>query len=404
MNLPLKGMRILTVESFGAGPYGSMFLADLGAEVIKIEDPLSGGDASRKVGPHFLGEEGDSHYFQTFNRNKKSLALNLKDAEGQEILHHLVGECDAVLNNLRGDLPEKLGLDYASLKKSNRKIVCAHLSAYGRDNERKFRPGYDYLMQAESGFMSVTGEPDGPPTRMGLSIVDFITGLTAATGLLAAIFGARESGEGCDVDTCLFDVALHQLSYPGNWYINEGTTTGRVPRSGHPSLAPVQLFKTSDGWIMVMCMKDKFWDILLSILDRKDLAEDKKFLTMKDRHANLASLTEVLDAEFSKATTAEWVGKLADSIPASPVYDIAEALDNPYLQSTGMVENIPHLAREDYRMLANPLKINGQRLPGKVCSSLGQDSVSVLQTLGYDNDRIGELQRKGVIAGGTDET
>ena len=400
MNLPLTGLRIITAESFGAGPYASMFLADLGAEVIKLEDPATGGDASRNVGPHFLGESNDSHYFQTFNRNKKSLAINLKDPDSKEILHKLVSSSDAVLNNLRGDLPEKLGLDYKSLKDANPRIVCAHLSAYGRDNERKARPGYDYLMQAEAGFMSVTGEPDGPPTRMGLSIVDFISGLTAAVGLLSSVMSARETGAGCDVDTCLFDVALHQLTYPAIWYLNEGTEVGRVSRSAHPSVAPVQLFKTADGWIMIMCMKDKFWESLLEVMGRQDLMDEPCFKTAKDRHGNIQKLTEVLDQEFSKSNTADWIEKLGDTIPAAPVNDIASALDNPYVLAKGMVENIPHPTRPDFRMLANPLLINGQRLPGQVCHALGEDTNSLLEGIGFDSDQIRSMEEKGLVKTG----
>jgi crotonobetainyl-CoA:carnitine CoA-transferase CaiB-like acyl-CoA transferase len=389
MSLPLAGVRIAVVESFGAGPYGSMFLADLGAEVIKLENPATGGDASRSVGPHFLGEKGDSHYFQTFNRNKKSVAVNLKNPAGQELLHKLVGRCDAILNNLRGDLPQKLGLDFASLKLANPSIVCVHLSAYGRENERKARPGYDYLMQAEAGFMSVTGEPGDPPSRMGLSIVDSISGLTGAVGLLAAVIGARESGRGCDVDSCLFDVALHQLSYPATWYLNEGTETKRMVRSAHPFIAPAQLFTTADGWIMIMCMKDKFWHNLLETMDRMDLATDPRFASAEGRRRNLPDLSAVLDQEFSTFTTANWVEKLATRLPAAPVYDIAEALENPFVEATGMLENISHPDRSDFRMLANPLRINGQRLPGKVCSKLGQDTASILEMLGIPAEQHG---------------
>ena len=243
--LPLQGLRILAVEQYGAGPYGSMHLADLGAEVIKIESP-PGGDVSRGTGPYFLGE-GDSLFFQTFNLNKRSLRLDLKAAEGREVFERLVGTADAVLNNLRGDQPVKLGLDYARLGKLNPKVVCAHLSAYGRDNERAAWPGYDYLMQAEAGFMALTGEPDAPPARFGLSMVDFMTGTTMSLGLLAAVIGAMRTGLGRDVDVSLFDVALHQLSYPASWYLNQQHETTRLPRSAHPSTVPCQVYKTADG-------------------------------------------------------------------------------------------------------------------------------------------------------------
>ena len=189
---PLEGMRVLTIEQFGAGPYGSMFLADLGAEVIKIENAEAGGDAARHVGPHKLGP-GQGHYYQTWNMNKASVALDLKSAAGRAAFEHLVATADALINNLRGDQPAKLGLDYASLKRLNAKIVCLHISAYGRDNERRAWPGYDYLMQAEAGIMALTGEPEGAPSRIGCSMIDYMSGLTGVVGLLASI--SRRSEE-----------------------------------------------------------------------------------------------------------------------------------------------------------------------------------------------------------------
>jgi crotonobetainyl-CoA:carnitine CoA-transferase CaiB-like acyl-CoA transferase len=214
---PLSGLRIVSVEQFGAGPYGTMLLADLGAEVIKIENAATGGDPARKTGPYFLGDN-DSEYFQVFNLNKKSVALDLRSEEGKEALRDLVLSADAVMNNLRGDLPAKMGLDYVSLGRHKPSIVCVHLSAYGRDTTRASWPGYDYLMQAESGLMHLTGEPEGPPSRIGApSIVDQTAGLTAAFGLLAAVIQARSTGKGCDVDTCLLDVAVHQLGYAATW-------------------------------------------------------------------------------------------------------------------------------------------------------------------------------------------
>jgi succinate---hydroxymethylglutarate CoA-transferase len=236
--LPLEGVRILSVEQYGAGPFGTLYLADLGAEVVKIEPP-QGGDVSRASGPHYLGE-GDSQFFQTFNRNKRSITLDLKHPDGQALLHRLVPRFDAVMNNLRGDQPAKLGLTYARLGPVKPSLVCAHLSAYGREGPRAAWPGYDYLMQAEAGFLSVTGEPGGPPARMGLSIIDYMTGITCSLALLAALLGAARTGRGRDVDVCLYDVAMHQLSYPATWYLNEGDVTGRRPRSGHPSVVPTE--------------------------------------------------------------------------------------------------------------------------------------------------------------------
>ncbi len=206
--LPLAGYRFLSAEQYGAGPYGSMFLAQLGADVIKIEPPV-GGDTARQVGPHWL-RDGESLYFQSFNLNKRSLTLNLNSGEGQEILHKLAAKSHGMINNLRGDLPAKMGLDYAALKSFNPAIVCAHLSAYGRDNARAKWPGYDYLMQAEAGFCALTGEPNGPPERFGLSMVDFMTGTIMTIGLLSALIDAGRSGLGRDVDVDLLSAALHQ--------------------------------------------------------------------------------------------------------------------------------------------------------------------------------------------------
>ena len=212
MSLPLQGMRILAIEQYGAGPFSTQHLADLGAEVIKIENPHDGGDVGRAVGPHYFGP-GDSHFYQAFNRNKKSIRLDLKQEAGREVLHKLVEHADAVFNNLRGDLPAKLGLTYEALKHIRKDIVCVHLSAYGREGERAAWPGYDYLMQAEAGYLSLTGEPDGPPSRFGLSMIDLMTGTTAALGLVSGVLGARATGVGRDIDTSLFDVAMH------NWII-----------------------------------------------------------------------------------------------------------------------------------------------------------------------------------------
>ena len=232
VRLPLQGYRIVSAEQYGAGPYGTMLLAQLGAEVIKIEPPhkngKGGGDTARHVGPHWL-REGESLYFHSFNLNKKSLTLDLASGDGQEVLHKLVKGAHAVANNLRGDVPGKVGLTYDALKATNPGIVCAHASAYGRDNARAKWPGYDYLMQAEAGFCSVTGEPDGPPVRFGLSMVDFMTGSQMAIGLLSALLDAQRTGKGCDIDVDLLSVAVHQTSYPAIWYMNEGAVTGRAP-------------------------------------------------------------------------------------------------------------------------------------------------------------------------------
>jgi crotonobetainyl-CoA:carnitine CoA-transferase CaiB-like acyl-CoA transferase len=377
---PLEGMRVLTLEQFGAGPYGTMFLADLGAEVIKIENGTVGGDPSRRVGPNLLGDN-DSQYFQTWGSNKRSVTLDLKSDADQATWRRLVATADAVVNNLRGDQPEKLGLDYASLAPINPRLVCLHISAYGRDNGRKAWPGYDYLMQAEAGLMSLTGEPDGPPTRFGASMIDFMTGVTGVVGLLSCLLRARATGQGGDVDVSLFDVALHQLSYPGTWFLNGGAMPTRVPRSAHQSIAPVQTVRTRDGWIFVMCMLDKFWLALVERIGRADLAGDPRFASGRLRGENRDALTAELDAAMIAKTTDEWIDILSGVVPVGPVYDVKRALENPFVEETGMVHAVPHPLLPAMRLLANPLKIDGVRPDQTVCSPLGADNEAVLGKL-----------------------
>ena len=373
---PLQGVRIVSVEQFGAAPYGTMLLADLGAEVIKIENAAIGGDPARKTGPYFLGTN-DSEYYQAFNINKKSVAIDLRSAEGKAALDKLIKTADALVNNLRGDLPARMGLDYKSLASVNPKLVCVHVSAYGRDNERASWPGYDYLMQAESGLMHLTGDPDRPPSRLGApSIIDQTTGLTAAVGLLSAVIQARSTGKGCDVDTCLLDVALHQLGYVATWYLNEGHTSMRQPRSAHYSVAPVQTFPTSDGWLFIMCMTDKFFGELLAAIGRTDLGSDPRFATQSLRQANRGVLTDIIDGELKRESTDFWLKKLNGVLPVAPVLDLAQALDSPFLQTTEMIHTISHPAKPAMRVLSNPIRIDGERLAQTPCSPYGADNAA----------------------------
>lgn len=400
LRLPLTGYRIVSAEQYGAGPYGTMFLAQLGAEVIKIEPPhrdgKGGGDTARSVGPHFL-RPGESLFFQSFNLNKKSLTLDLNAADGIEVLHRLAGSAHGFINNLRGDLPERLGLTYAALAPHNPAIVCAHLSAYGRDNPRARWPGYDYLMQAEAGYCALTGDPDGDPQRMGLSMVDFITGTILSTGFLAALLDAQRTGIGRDVDTDLLSAAVHQTSYPALWYMNEGDEIGRAPRSAHPSAAPSQMVRAADGWMFVMCQMPKFWDVLVDRIGRRDLAADPRFATNPDRVANRAALTEALDAHFGAQPMAYWQALLGGHVPIAPVYGLGAALDNPWLCETAMRGAVDHPDREGLQVLANPLKLDGERLPNRPAPLLGADSDAVLESIGYSRDEVADLRAAGVV-------
>jgi crotonobetainyl-CoA:carnitine CoA-transferase CaiB-like acyl-CoA transferase len=374
---PLQGFRILSLEVWAAGPYGSQLLAALGAEVIKIENPATGGDPARQVGPHFCGA-GDSQYFQAWNTGKKSVALDLKSPEGQAQFAELVRGSAAVIDNLRGDQPAKLGLEYATLGRINPAIVCAHISAYGRDNERAAWPGYDFLMQAEAGLMSLTGEPDGPPARFGPSTIDFMTGTTAMVGLLACLANAQRTGRGCDVDVSLFDVALHQLNYSATWYLNSGDAPSRLERSSHFSMAPVQTFATADGWIFVMCMNDRFWRELLQALELTSLASDARFATLNLRHRHRRELTVALDPAFRRRTTAEWLERLAGVLPVGPVYDVAQALESPFVARSGLIQNVRHPQMPELRVVANPIKIDGERAELSPAPALGAHDAEFL--------------------------
>jgi crotonobetainyl-CoA:carnitine CoA-transferase CaiB-like acyl-CoA transferase len=372
MTLPLTSIKILSIEQYGAGPYGTMLLADLGADVIKIEAPSLGGDVSRAVGPYMLGE-GDSQFFQTFSRGKKSCALEIKTPEGRAQFEAMVRGADAVANNLRGDQPAKMKVTYDDLKAINPKIVCAHLSAYGRDNDRAAWPGYDYLMQAEAGLMSMSGEPDGPPVRCGLSVVDFHTGSHLAIGLLAGIIGAMRTGVGCDIDVALFDTALHQMSYPATWYLNEGVEVGRLPRGAHPSIAPSQLVKTADGWLMLMCQTPKFWEIFCVRIKCEGWLTDPRFESVTARRENLETLTALLDAHLMTMPTAHWIVLLGGHVPVAPINDIDAALDSQHVKAIGMTDEVDHPRAKDGKlaMLASPIKVNGKRAIGKKAPSLG---------------------------------
>jgi len=394
---PLAGLRILAVEQYGAGPAGTLYLADLGAEVIKIENHKDGGDVGRHVGPHFFGP-GDSQFFQTFNRNKKSVTLDLKHPEGKAAFRALVKTADAVLDNLRGDHPEKLGLTYEDLKQVNPRIVCAHLSAYGRTGSRKAWPGYDYLMQAEAGHMSLTGEPGGPPTRYGLSIVDLMTGLAAAFGLLSGVLSARATGKGMDVDTSLFDVALHNLNYPGTWFLNAGSVTGRTPRSSHPSLTPSQLYRTRDGWIFIMCNKEKFWGLLAEALGKPEWIRDPAFATFKARLANRERVTQMLDAALMARTTAQWIERLAGTVPVAPVYDVAQALQSEFVAERDGVLDFGYPDGRSARMVAGPIRVPGVSLPTRAAPAMGADTDAQLRAAGYSDQQIAALRAAGVIA------
>jgi len=394
----LNGVRVLAVEQYGAGPFGTQYLAALGAEVIKIEQPEEGGDVSRGVGPHFhagLPATADSLFFQSLNVGKKSVTLSLRQAEGRAIFRRLCATADAVASNLRGDVPARLGLTYEQLRETNPALVCAHLSGYGREGERASWPGYDYLMQAEAGHFALTGEPDGPPARMGLSVVDYMTGVVMALGLVSGVLEARGSGQGCDVDVSLFDVALSNLNYVGAWQLNAGAHTERLPRSAHPSLTPCQLYTTADGWIYLMCNKEKFWRVLCQRIGRPDLAARPEFRDYASRLRHRDALTHELDAVLRQRATDAWMQVFGGHVPAASVRSVAQALEAAgprHLDSWGLTGDSPAL-----RLLRSPLRTSRPAPVLAPAPALGADTESVLADIGIDAREVMALRQRGVV-------
>ncbi|ADB50608.1 CaiB/BaiF CoA transferase family protein [Conexibacter woesei] len=376
----LEGVRVLAVEQYGAGPFGTQLLGHLGAEVVKVENPAQGGDVSRSVGPHFrddLPPSTESIFFQGLNRNKKSVALDLGTPEGQAALRHLARDADALVSNLRGDVPARLGLTYAALADVNPRLVCAHLTGYGRGGERARRPGYDFLMQAELGYFDLTGDPDGVPARMGLSMVDLMGGAMLALATVSAIVRARAGGRGGEVDVSLFDVALFDLNYVAHWYLNAGARTTRLPRSAHPSLTPCQTYRTADGWIYLMCNKEKFWPALCELVDRPQWAREPRFATFPDRLAARAELTELLDDVLFEQTTAAWMERFAGAVPAAPVLALDEALEQPFVHADGRVETLAN----GLRLLASPFRGDAPTRPSTAPPALGEHTAELLDGL-----------------------
>ena len=395
---PLTGVRIIAIEQYGAGPFGTLYLADLGADVIKIEDPGTGGDVSRYIPPGRVGT--DSLFFEAFNRGKRSIALDLKSDAGRAVFERLVASADAVLSNLRGDQPSRLGLTYDVLGLINPAIVCVALTGYGRHGDAARYPGYDALIQAESGWASLTGAPDGPPTKSGLSLADYICGLTAVLGLMVALFDAHRTGLGRDVDTNLYDSALAMLSYPATWYLSSGFVTERKAMSGHPTVVPFQFFATADGHVAIATPKEKFFRTLVEGMGLAALADDPRFADFEARGWNRDVLLATLGARFAERTTAAWLAALRGRIPIAPVRSMQEALDPDELRQRGMLAAFDHPSFGEVRSVGLPLTMGGFEPTYAAGPGLGADSDAILHELGYTPASIAELRAGGAFGTG----
>jgi crotonobetainyl-CoA:carnitine CoA-transferase CaiB-like acyl-CoA transferase len=398
--LPLADLRVLAVEQFGAGPFGSMQLADLGADVIKIEDPATGGDVGRYVPPFQAGE--DSLFFETFNRNKKSLSLDLSTEAGRAVFRDLARVSDAVYSNLRGDIPDRLGLRYEHLREANPRIVCVSLSGFGAAGPRRAEPAYDYVLQGMAGWMALTGEPEGPPAKTGPSLVDFSGGLVAALALVTAVHAARRDGAGMDCDVSLFDVAIGMLGYPATWHLSAGYTPSRTAHSAHPSLVPFQSFRTGDGWIVVCCAKEKFWRRLVQVLGRPELAEDPRYASFRARADHRQELLEVLAESFAARTTASWLDLLgAAGVPCGPVNSVEQALADPLVAERGLVVETEHPRLGRVRAPAGPVRVGAGEAVHRRAPARNEHAGELLAgLLGYGRERVASLEAAGAFGGG----
>lgn len=394
----LDGLRVLAVEQYGAGPFGTQALVDLGAEVVKIENPREGGDVTRSLGPYFderLGETADSLFFQALNRSKKSVALDLAAPEGQEAFHALVRGADAVACNLRGDVPDRLGLTYATLGKIKPEIVCCHLTGYGREGSRAAWPSYDYIVQAEGGLFSLNGEPDTPPSRFGLSVVDYMAGYCLALNVVSGVLAARKTKRGRDLDVCLYDVALASINYLATWSMNAGFEPQRRARSAHQTVVPCQLFTTADGWIYIMANKEKFFAVLCAELGAPELADDARFRRFPERLANRQVLSDLLDELFRKRPTAEWVKRLAGKVPAAPVNSVSQALASDLAAERAMIVEAQAESGATLRMLRSAMRDGAT--PDRAAPRLGEHTRELLCEAGIPAERIEALRSRGIV-------
>lgn len=394
---PLEDVRIIAVEQYGAGPFGSVHLADLGAEVIKIEDPRVGGDVGRYVPPY--GEGEDSLFFETFNRNKRSLSLDLSTKAGRDVFEELVRVSDVVYSNLRGDVPAKIGITYDDLKHLNPRIVCCSLTGFGMSGPRQQEPGYDYILQGLAGWMDLTGEPDGPPTKSGLSLVDFSGGLVAAISLLAALHAARRDGVGADCDVSLYDTAIGMLTYPATWHLNAGFEPVRTRHSAHPSLVPFQAFEASDGWLVVGCAKEKFWARLATTIGHPEWATDERFATFGDRQRNADVLLPLLEEIFAQRSVEDWLKVLyADAIPCGPINDVPAALVEEHTLARNMIVETEHPVFGTLKQVASPVKVGAEPPTYRRAPRRNEDFGYVLgQVVGLTDERIAELVEQGAF-------
>ena len=390
---PLEGVRILDVSRFLAGPYAAWILAELGADVIKVED-VDRPDEARFVGPYFQGEQ--SLYFAALNSGKRSLALRLRTEEGRAALLDVVRSVDVVLDNHKPGVMERLGLGYDALRGVNPRIVACSLSGFGASGPLRERAGYDYTIQALSGVMSMTGEPDSPPGKAGISYVDHSGGLAAALAICAALVGRSQSGTGGHVDLGLFDVQMSMLSYLAAWQLNAGFTGERTPSASHPSLVPAQNFATQDGYVSVFVGNDAMWTRLAKALDDPFLSQER-FQSGQARQQARTELIAHLGRIIGTDTTRHWVDLLEEHhVPCAAVNDLHEALHEPQVSARGLIGHATHPTYGGYEYVRGPLP-RAARETAAPAPLLGEHSADVLRQAGMEESRIRALLERGII-------
>jgi crotonobetainyl-CoA:carnitine CoA-transferase CaiB-like acyl-CoA transferase len=388
---PLAGVRVVDLSRVLAGPYATMTLADLGADVVKIEHP-AGGDETRRWGPPFAG--GESAYFLSVNRGKRSVALDLKDQEGRGLALELCTRADVVIENFRPGGAARLGLDYEAVRKHRPGIVYCTISGFGA-REPGDRAGYDFTLQAESGLMAITGEPDGKPMKVGVAIVDVLAGLNAVTAILAALRRRDLTGDGDLVEVSLLDSAFAALVNVGANALLTGAEPLRYGNA-HPSIVPYQPFRAADGWIVVAAANDGLYARLCTAIGRPDLAADERYATNEARVSNREPLIAELQAVFAGRGTEDWEGLLlAAGVPAGKIRGVGEALRAGQARTRG----VDHPTAGTVELVGPPFELESATLGALAPPPLlGQHTAEVLRELGVDDERLASLEERGVIA------
>jgi crotonobetainyl-CoA:carnitine CoA-transferase CaiB-like acyl-CoA transferase len=357
--LPLEGVKVLDLSRVLAGPYATMVLGDLGADVLKVEHPERGDD-TRHWGPPFAG--GESAYFLSINRNKRSIGVDLKDPAGLEWVQKLAAGADVVIENWRRGALEKLGLGYETLRRANPGLLYCSITGFGPGPDED-RPGYDFLVQARGGVMGITGQPGGEPTKVGVAISDIVCGLFASNAILAALHRRNVTGEGARIEVPLFESTLGWLANRGQEYLLSREDTGLIGNA-HPSIVPYQTFHTSDKPLVVAVGNNTQFANLCKVVGHQELAEDERFSTNPDRVANREALISELQREFSKRPADEWAEELrAAGVPSGPVNTLADVLADEHLLGSGMLQDLDHPSAGSLKMLASPILVDGERLP-----------------------------------------